>query len=867
MFARLQEALGGKQKKRLSLAELKALNAVMEENGEVADFNQNLIVESLRSIAEIVIWGDQNDPKVFEYFLEKNMIAYFDNFLGQGAGTFIATQLLQTLMMLLDNINTPTSIWFLLSKNHMNSIITHQFDFNEEEVLAYYISFLKSLSMKLTPDTLLFFHNEHLPNFPLYHEATKLFNHKESMVRVAVRTLTLQVFKAALHNEFTAEFLCLKVPEYFSSLVWVVGNQSIAMDACLRGEPGDPTGSPKVALGQLEAYVAEHLDLFCYMSDVIMLNFRALTRHLSVQLVDSLFIPLYVHSVTLDPSSVREPAATSAAAPDTVGELGAAAAAATTTDDRSIGVVVALYLTAQMLLIFDHPPIVNTVAAAILLGNPDGGEEQEGDVESLSFGIRQMMLEGDRLAGDVAPAAADGDGAAAAAKDGGDAEAAGATKCPPDAASVREAQAQIVRLLDPTYDDVVALQTMVMLHAVMSNQGSYGRILKAAGLVRPEAGCAVGEYNTELITALLWVIEVTARVEQPARLCTLGLAIQLTLTLTMRPPEEIDDDPEALTHPPSVLTPEHHGLVRQVYDFTVAQMSQLYGKYADAGKESRGHFLDLFELETKRIKPIKVPLLMSQASVLLRPSAEQRGNMDFEWRMPHGPDETARRIMQTFFYIRKLWLKVNREDEKQLPLRQPQSSLALRDLVDMSMVTDLIHCTVVSRTGKAKQLVQVRRFMMVDSWRLCLLEAQTAKPGYGLVRFVCDLNHVIACPETHNTRALAIVIRVPNATIPRGAAAAQKASAHTVIFSGRFVFDDHIRCVAAQQYLERGRATLREEKILELEALMGMGVIKPVTPVVASPAAAPAPAEEEPLDASRDFEGAIHVEPDPDPPL
>ena len=52
---------------------------------------------------------------------------------------------------------------FLLSKNHMNSIITHEFDFNEEEVLAYYISFLKSLSMRLTADTLLFFHNEHLP--------------------------------------------------------------------------------------------------------------------------------------------------------------------------------------------------------------------------------------------------------------------------------------------------------------------------------------------------------------------------------------------------------------------------------------------------------------------------------------------------------------------------------------------------------------------------------------------------------------------------------------------------------------------------------------------------------------------------------
>lgn len=113
--------------------------------------------------------------------------------------------------------------------------------------------------------------------------------------------------------------------------------------------------------------------------------------------------------------------------------------------------------------------------------------------------------------------------------------------------------------------------------------------------------------------------------------------------------------------------------------------------------------------------------------------------------------------------------------------------------------------------------------MMVDSWRLSLLEAQTDKPGYGFVRFVADLNNVIACPETHNTRALSIVIRQPSPVVSRSASAAgKKQTGHQVIFSGRFVFDDHIRCVAALQYLERGRATLRKEKMSELETLLGM---------------------------------------------
>ncbi len=77
----------------------------------------------------------------------------------------------------------------------MNSIIVLKLDFSDEEVLAYYISFVKTLSFRLNSHTIHFFYNEHLRDFPLYTEAIKFFNHSESMVRIAVRTLTLNVFK------------------------------------------------------------------------------------------------------------------------------------------------------------------------------------------------------------------------------------------------------------------------------------------------------------------------------------------------------------------------------------------------------------------------------------------------------------------------------------------------------------------------------------------------------------------------------------------------------------------------------------------------------------------------------------------------
>ena len=131
------------------------------------------LVDTLRSIAEILIWGDQNEPRVFEYFLEQNIFAHFLNVLyldlEKQYRTEISVQVLQTLNILFENLKLPTSFYFLLSNNHINEIISYNFDFEEnEEMLAYYISFLKTLSLKLDCDTVHFYFNEHANKYPLY---------------------------------------------------------------------------------------------------------------------------------------------------------------------------------------------------------------------------------------------------------------------------------------------------------------------------------------------------------------------------------------------------------------------------------------------------------------------------------------------------------------------------------------------------------------------------------------------------------------------------------------------------------------------------------------------------------------------------
>ncbi|GLD60535.1 protein CLEC16A isoform X4 [Lates japonicus] len=323
MFGRSRSWVGGqgRTKNIHSLDHLKYMYHVLTKNTTVTDHNRNLLVETIRSITEILIWGDQNDSSVFDFFLEKNMFAFFLNILRQKSGRYVCVQLLQTLNILFENISHETSLYYLLSNNHVNSIIVHKFDFSDEEIMAYYISFLKTLSLKLNNHTVHFFYNEHTNDFALYTEAIKFFNHPESMVRIAVRTITLNVYKVSLDNQHMLHYIRDKtaVP-YFSNLVWFIGSHVIELDKCVQ------TDEEHKNRGKLSDLVAEHLDHLHYLNDILIINCEFLNDVLTDHLLNRLFLPLYVYSLV---------------SPET-------------SEDRKINSQVSLYLLSQVFLIIHY---------------------------------------------------------------------------------------------------------------------------------------------------------------------------------------------------------------------------------------------------------------------------------------------------------------------------------------------------------------------------------------------------------------------------------------------------------------------------------------------------------------------------------
>eukprot|EP00452_MALV-II_sp_L67-6_P000150 gene150-153_t len=184
---------------KFSLAHLQALYRQLQGLWLERDVEKcrHEIVENIRQTTEILIYGEKTkDAAFFDFFCEKNLLADFVRILGLGkvVPAKVKLQLLQTLAILISNIREDCNLYYLFSNNYLNQLILTELDWDDEEILGYYISFLKSLCLQLNTETVKFFFN-YRNSFPLYTQAIRFFAHPDAMIRTSVGTMTLAIFK------------------------------------------------------------------------------------------------------------------------------------------------------------------------------------------------------------------------------------------------------------------------------------------------------------------------------------------------------------------------------------------------------------------------------------------------------------------------------------------------------------------------------------------------------------------------------------------------------------------------------------------------------------------------------------------------
>ncbi|XP_040214472.1 protein CLEC16A isoform X6 [Rana temporaria] len=783
-----------------SLDRLKYMYHVLTKNTTVTDQNRNLLVETIRSITEILIWGDQNDSSVFDFFLEKNMFVFFLNILRQKSGRYVCGQLLQTLNMLFENINHETSLYYLLSNNHVNSIIVHKFDFSDEEIMGYYICFLKTLSVKLNSHTVHFFYNEHTNDFALYTEAIKFFNHPEHMVRVAVRNITLNIYKVSFNNQPMLHYIRDKtaVP-YFSNLVWFIGIHVIELDKCVQ------TDEEHKNRGTLSNLVSQHLDHLNYLNDILIINCEFLNDVLTNHLLNRLLLPLYVYSLVNQDQGFFP--LSYYMWPEHQPTLRA-------TERPRISPQVALYLLSQVFLTIHYAPLVNSLADVILNGDlsmfsskPEHNVQQGSADSSIQcFTKPQETLEksleinrqrgrkkhqkrpnyknvgeeedDEKLSEDIQEELDKGkpaESTSKGAKGSGDTE---------------EIEMVIMERSKATEkSSVIKEENTTDEEKSASAAGAHASQNRPfLDMVYSTLECSEDDYYTLFVLCLLYAM--SHNIDGKVRLATLELACILLKRLVLF---------EGVCSIKNI----HLACLEGAREESVHLLRHFY-----KGEEI---FLDMFEDEYRSManKPLNVEYLMMDESILLPPTGTPLTGIDFVKRLPCGDVERTRRAIRVFFMLRALLLNLRKEPETQLPLTREEDLIKTDDVLDLNN-SDLIACTVVMKNGD-----QMQRFLAVDIYQMSLVEPDSKRLGWGVVKFAGLLQDMQVTGLEDDSRALNITIHKPAAT-PH--------SKPFSILQATFIFSDHIRCIIAKQRLAKGRIQARRMKMQRISALLDLPI-------------------------------------------
>ncbi|KAG9477104.1 hypothetical protein GDO78_002479 [Eleutherodactylus coqui] len=731
-----------------SLDRLKYMYHVLTKNTTVTDLNRNLLVETIRSITEILIWGDQNDSSVFDFFLEKNMFVFFLNILRQKSGRYVCGQLLQTLNMLFENINHETSLYYLLSNNHVNSIIVHKFDFSDEEIMGYYICFLKTLSVKLNSHTVHFFYNEVINNQPMLHY---------------IRDKTA-------------------VP-YFSNLVWFIGIHVIELDKCVQ------TDEEHKNRGSLSNLVSQHLDHLNYLNDILIINCEFLNDVLTDHLLNRLLLPLYVYSLVTQDQ---------------------------TTDRPRISPQVSLYLLSQVFLTIHYAPLVDSLADVILNGDlsmfsskPEHDVQRSSGESSIRCFIKpqeslEKSLEINRQRGKKKLQKRPN------YKNVGEEEE--EEKLPddghedPDKAKSAEIGMKGAKAIGETEEiEMVIMERSKaaeksLLYSKEENTTDEEKSAAAAAgaqaaqsrpfldMVYSTLECTDDDYYTLFVLCLLYAM--SRNTDGKIRLATLELGCILLKQLVL-----IDGD--------CIIKDVHLACLEGAREESVHLLRHFY-----KGEEI---FLDMFEDEYRGMmsKPLNVEYLMMDESILLPPTGTPLTGIDFVKRLPCGDVERTRRAIRVFFMLRALSLQLRKEPETQLPLTREEDLIKTDDVLDLNN-SDLIACTVITKDGD-----QVQRFLAVDIYQMSLVEPDSKRLGWGVVKFAGLLQDMQVTGVEDDSRALNITIHKPAST-PH--------SKPFPILQATFIFSDHIRCIIAKQRLAKGRIQARRMKMQRISVLLDLPV-------------------------------------------
>ncbi|ETM02834.1 hypothetical protein, variant, partial [Phytophthora nicotianae] len=342
------------------------------------------IVELLRVLSEFLIYSDQHRVSVeledqatldeapddagafFDYFGETNMLALLVELGASQPSMPVQVQLLQTMSILVQNITTRTSLYYILSNNHVNRLLECPFEVDrDDDVRDWYVTLLKALSLRLNEETVQFFLDTQPAGedfrFPLYARALQFGRCNETMVKVAVKTLTLNVLRVpdARVRRFVLQYDDLN---YFRDIVEIANDLTLKLQGLLNTWPSAEDAAGRIATTEkLEEAVDAYIDHCFYLQDLLDVN----VPELCYKIGDLLFSRhiKWLLATSILPDCGPPP--------------------------QRVSTQLALYLLTRLLGILEHTPLVNAISFMLL--SSDATETSEYSTVALGAGSKRRL--------------------------------------------------------------------------------------------------------------------------------------------------------------------------------------------------------------------------------------------------------------------------------------------------------------------------------------------------------------------------------------------------------------------------------------------------------------------------------------------
>ena len=281
-----------KIKKLDSIKEM--LNKIcLKKIGDVEIENMSKCLGELQGL--LIVADKKNLKDYISHFCELHFLALFNGFLSKNIGkiTFLILEMINFMTTNIQNKDIleyiykekfPTNIPGI-NMNIIDKLISLDTKKNEE-YLTYQINFIKSLTLKINIDTLNYFYDCNINQFPILTKSLSLYNHKDPLIRNVVKNIFLAIIK--IENSNLREFLIsFPINLYYSNIIFQLKNTLMTLCQIDLGE-----NESSKTFSKLQKEHDFIIDTIYYISDLISLNIEKINFILINCLLNQIIFPL-----------------------------------------------------------------------------------------------------------------------------------------------------------------------------------------------------------------------------------------------------------------------------------------------------------------------------------------------------------------------------------------------------------------------------------------------------------------------------------------------------------------------------------------------------------------------------------------------